>query len=117
MRRNFPGRALEAFAWKAGPIREQNPHFRGLRIAPARKSGVWTYVSVGAWVATEDQGQGLEFIIVTPAQDPRAVELLAMTAYYHRGGRLGLGLRCPATNTSTTTARARPQTPRTSPSN
>ena len=28
-------------------------------------------------------------------QDPRAVELLAMAAYYHRGGTLGLGQTLP----------------------
>jgi len=95
VRRNFPGTAIEAFTWEAGPIREQNPHLRVLRIAPARQSGVWTYVSVGAWAATEDQGRGLEFVIVMPVEDPRAFELLAMTAYYHRGGTLGLGHTLP----------------------
>jgi hypothetical protein len=95
LRRNFHGRAIEAFTWEAGPIREQNPHFRVLRIKPADKSDVWTYASVGSWAATEDQGHGLEFIIAMPVQDPRAVELLAMTAYYHRGGRLGLGHTLP----------------------
>lgn len=95
VRRNFPGAAIEAFTWEAGPIREQNPHFRVLRIAPVVKSGVWVYVSVGAWAATEDQGYGLEFIIAMSAPDPRAIELLAMTVYYHRGGTLGLGHTLP----------------------
>jgi hypothetical protein len=95
VRRNFPGRVIEAFTWEAGPIRRQNPHFRVLRIAPASMSDVWTYASAGVWAATEDQRHGLEFVLVTPDQDPRAVELLAMTAYYHRGGKLGLGHTLP----------------------
>jgi hypothetical protein len=68
-----------------------DPH---ARIEPG-KSGVWTYASVGAWAATENQNHGLEFIIAMPVPDPRAVELLAMTAYYHRGGKLGLGHTLP----------------------
>jgi hypothetical protein len=95
VRRNFPGRAIEAFTWESGPILRQNPHFRVLRIAPAHESDVWTYASIGAWAATEDQGRGLEFVIATRAQDPRAVELLAMITYYHRGGKLGLGHTFP----------------------
>jgi hypothetical protein len=95
VRRNFPGKVIEAFTWEAGPIQQQNPHFRTLRIDPGQKSGVWTYASVGAWAATQDKGRGLEFVIVVPAQDPRAVELLAMTAFYQRGGTLGLGHTLP----------------------
>jgi hypothetical protein len=32
---------------------------------------------------------------VSALEDPRAVELLAMTAHYHRGGKLGLGHTLP----------------------
>jgi hypothetical protein len=95
VRRNFPGRPIEAFTWEAGPIRKQNPHFRVFRVAPAGKSDVWAYASVGAWAVTEDQGHGLEFIIATAFPDPRAVELLAMTVRYHHGGTLGLGHTLP----------------------
>src|ERR1700761_1678973 len=95
VRRNFQGKVIEAFTWEAGPIREQNPHFRALRIEPGEQSGVWTYASVGAWAATKDQGRGLEFIIAAPVQDPRAVELLAMTAYSPQGRTLGLGHTLP----------------------
>jgi hypothetical protein len=94
VRRNFPGKAIEAFTWEADPIRQQNPHVRALRIEPG-ESGVWTYASFGAWAATEGQDHGLEFVIAMPVQDPRAVELLAMTADYHRGGKLGLGDTLP----------------------
>ena len=52
MRRFFAGRTIEVFTWHAGPILEQNPHFRVLRVAPATPSDVWIYVSVGGWAAT-----------------------------------------------------------------
>jgi hypothetical protein len=93
VRRFFDGRTIEAFTWPSGPILAQNPHFRVLRVAPASPQDVWTYVSVGGWAATGDHG--LEFVICTPTSEDRAVELLAMTVFYNRDGRLGLGHTVP----------------------
>ncbi|KRA32847.1 hypothetical protein ASD81_13060 [Nocardioides sp. Root614] len=86
---------MEAFTWHAGPILEQNPHFRVLRMAPSTPADVWVYASVGGWAATADKNFGLEFVICTANADDRAVELLAMTVFYHRGGRLDLGHTMP----------------------
>ena len=95
VRRFFDGRQIETFTWTAGPILDENPHFRVLRIAPQSQGDVWTYVSVGGWAATSDQDYGLEFLICTESAEVRAVELLAMAVYYHRGGTLGLGHTLP----------------------
>lgn len=95
VRRYFAEQAIDAVTWQAGPIKRANPHFRVLRVAPLEPSGLWQYVSIGGWAATEDQNSGLEFILSTPAETPRAVELLAMSVYYHQGGRLGLGHTIP----------------------
>jgi hypothetical protein len=95
VRRFFTGRVIETFTWTAGPILDQNPHFRVLRVAPASSNDVWTYVSVGGWAATPDVNQGLEFLLCTPTPEPRAVELLAMTVFYNLGGKLGLGHNFP----------------------
>jgi hypothetical protein len=95
VRRFFEGRRIEAFTWEAGPISRANPHFRALRVAPASPGDLWTYVSVGGWAATSDVDYGLEFILTLAAETPRAIEMLAMTVYYHRGGRLGLGHTYP----------------------
>jgi Suppressor of fused protein (SUFU) len=95
VRRFFQGQQAEAVTWSTGPIVATNPHFRTLRIAPGSSGGLWHYVSVGGWAATEGQGYGLEFVISTPAATPRAVELLAMTVYYHQTRRLGLGHSFP----------------------
>jgi len=57
--------------------------------------GITVYASVGAWAATEDSRHGLEFVLAVPFETDRAVELLAMSAFYHRGGRLGLGHTVP----------------------
>lgn len=95
VRRFFAGRRIDAFTWTAGPILEENPHFRVLRVAPSAPSDVWTYVSIGGWAATEAENRGTEFIICTAIEDGRAIELLAMTVFYHRGGKLGLGHTLP----------------------
>ncbi len=94
VRRFFVGRSIDVFTWPVGPIREQNPHFRVLRVAPTRAGDVWTYASVGGWAAT-DLNFGLEFVICTPSAEDRAVELLAMTVFYNRGGKLDVGHTLP----------------------
>ena len=82
---------MTAVTWEGGPIRQLNPHFRVLRVGP----GLWQYISVGGWAATEASDWGLEFILSTLAATSRPVELLAMVVHYHRGGRLGLGHTVP----------------------
>lgn len=94
VRRFFEGRSIEVFTWPDGPIRDHNPHFRVLRVAPQTPADVWTYVSVGGWAATEGNF-GTEFLICTPSPEDRAVELLAMTVFYNRGGRLDVGHTLP----------------------
>lgn len=94
VRRYFAGRDIEVFTRSAGPILQQNPHFRVLRVAPATRADVWLYVSIGGWAATPDES-GLEFLVCTAAPEDRAVELLAMTVFYNRGGRLDLGHTMP----------------------
>jgi hypothetical protein len=98
VRRFFLGRTIEAFTWAAGPILDQNPHFRVLRVSPGSPGSpgeLWTYISVGGWAATSDENYGLEFLVCTGSADMRAIELLAMTVYYHRGGKLGTGHTLP----------------------
>lgn len=95
VRRYFAGHEIEPFIWDLGPIQSVNAHFRVLRIAPVAPHGVWVYVSVGGWAATENSDHGLEFILATQQPTPRAVELLAMTVYYNQGGKLGLGHTVP----------------------
>jgi hypothetical protein len=91
----FADRQIDVLTWPIGPIVDQNPHFRVLRIAPGSQADVWTYVSVGGWAATAEHNHGLEFVLCTATPEERAVELLAMTVYYHRGGKLGVGHTVP----------------------
>src|SRR5690349_9964273 len=87
VRRFFDPREITRLTWNLGPIRVANPHFRVLRIAPAKPGELWHYVSTGGWAVTAESDYGLEFILSTPSETPRAVELLAMNVYYHRDDR------------------------------
>lgn len=91
----FAGRDVEVFRWAAGPMQRHNPHFRVLRVSPARPGDVWTYVSVGGWAETAETGTGMEFIMCTAEPEERAVQLVTMAAWYHRGGKLGIGHTVP----------------------
>jgi len=95
VRRFFAGRHIDVLTWHAGPIRDANPHFRVLRVAPPAARGVWHYVSVGGWAATAGRDTGLEFVLSSPVETDRAVELLAMAVYYHGRDGLGLGHTVP----------------------
>ncbi len=96
VRRFFGARHVDVRTWTGGgPIHDVNPHFRVLRVAPDRSGGLWQYVSTGGWAATAGHDHGLEFVISTPIETDRAIELLAMVVYYHREDRLGLGHTVP----------------------
>ena len=74
------------------------PGLRAFRIAPRRPDGIWTYVSVGVWPATQEDGVGLEFVLAAESDDIRYANLLGSVAYHHAGpreDRLGLGSIVP----------------------
>ena len=81
VRQFFAGHRCEEHVWTLGPAQEELPRLRALEFAPGPKTGVWIYVSVGAWEARKDPR--LEFLIAAPERDLRHVELLFMAAWYH----------------------------------
>lgn len=70
------------------------PWFRILRFTPGPRSDLWTYVTLGACALRDEEG-GLEFAALVQNQSPRFVELLTMTAHYHRANQLGVGHTLP----------------------
>lgn len=95
VRRFFPQNQVDALGSAAGPLAETNPHFHVLRVAPTSPNDLWTYVSIGAWAVGPDERHGVEFILTLASDEPRAVDLLAMTAYYHGEHPLGWGELVP----------------------
>ncbi|PQO25136.1 hypothetical protein C5Y96_26930 [Blastopirellula marina] len=85
----FAGHPIELFTWELGPIVETLPEFQVARIAPGPKCSLWTYVSIGASeIEHADVGRH-EFLLTTPFETPRAVELLAMVSHRHVSDPLG----------------------------
>jgi hypothetical protein len=87
LRTFFAGHPCEEHVWTLGPAIERFPRVRVAEFVPGPKTRLWVYASVGAWEARPDRM--LEFLIIAPESDLRHVELLAMTAGYHRDHKLG----------------------------
>jgi hypothetical protein len=56
LRRFFAGHACEEHQWTLGPAPEELPRRRVAEFAPGPKTGLWLYVSIGAWEARQDPG-------------------------------------------------------------
>jgi hypothetical protein len=95
----FAGHRIESLTQETGPIDQRVPGFRVHAVEPGpRFPGLWTYVTTGCWRAVNEDGHGVEFVLATRHFTMRAVELLAMNAYYHAGPpeqRLDLGHTVP----------------------
>lgn len=97
LRHGFRGQRVIIQGWQTGAIAEANPDVRVLRVDPETRGGLWLHVSSGAaaTAAGVHQPIGHEFVLVTPFKTLRAVELLAMVAYYHGAQPLGIGDTVP----------------------
>ena len=93
LRRFFAGHDCEEHHWTLGPAAEELPRLRVAEFAPGPKSGLWVYITIGAWEARE--APRLEFLIAAPERDPRHTELVTMAAWYHGRRRLGAGHTLP----------------------
>jgi hypothetical protein len=92
--RRFFGAQLKELVWTVGPKGKVPRRFRVLEVPPSSKTACWSYVSAGAWELSEE-GNSLEFVLLTPRQAPRAVELVTMVATYQRSHPLGVGHSLP----------------------
>ena len=93
LRTFFVGHESEEYIWTIGPAFTELPRLRMAEFAPGPKFHGWVYATIGAWEAGPESG--LEFLITAPHKNPRHVELLAMTAWYHVKEGLGLGHTFP----------------------
>jgi suppressor of fused protein SUFU len=89
----FIGHACEEHIWTVGPTWKVPSRFRVAEFAPGPMTNLWVYVSIGAWEG--QSARKLEFLIAAPQQDILHVELLTMTAWYHREQKLGWGHTFP----------------------
>lgn len=87
----FEGHECREFQWQAGPMTKEAPWFRILRFSPGPRYNLYSFVSLGASALRNEDG-GLEFAIFSEYDSPRFVELLTMTAHYHKSQCLGIGI-------------------------
>lgn len=92
----FAGHDSRVHSFDRGPVQRVLPGFHVIEIDPGAKHGLFTYVSVGAGFSDEPGQSSLEFLVAAEQPSARHVELLAMTAHYHRTGeRLDVGHTFP----------------------
>jgi hypothetical protein len=90
----FIGHEFAELQWLDGPMKEIAPDFRVLRFAPGPNFQLWVYVSLGA--STLSAGaERFEFTIFSPYESSRFVELITMTAHYHKSHNLSIGHTVP----------------------
>ncbi|MCC9602248.1 suppressor of fused domain protein [Stieleria sp. JC731] len=95
IREFFADHPITEHQWTLGPVPEAMPEFRVLCAAPGNRTGCWTYLSVGASCIEHEDSGLLEFFIISPVEDLRNVELVTMTAWYHKSKTLGWGHTFP----------------------
>lgn len=91
----FGGHDIKEHQLNLPEIVEQLPAFRVWAIAPGPRMDCWTYVSNGASTIKHDEGSAIEFILVSPRDDLRLVELLTMVVWFHHLHGLDLGHTVP----------------------
>lgn len=69
--------------WEYGPVEKLHPEFFVLEIPPNQRHNVWVYCTVGMSLERKDDNL-IETFIYSPCQDISIIELLTITASYHR---------------------------------
>src|SRR5262249_15620552 len=87
------GAAARSIRWSDGLLWELPPNYNVLEFEPqteAPAARCWRYATVG--MSQPEDDRRLELFIESPVKSQRVVELLNMTAHFHRSSeRLGLG--------------------------
>jgi hypothetical protein len=82
------GRAAKVHRVSEGPLWDLPPDYHGIAFAPRASDGysrLWTYATCG--MSQPGDSPAIEVFIESPVESLRVVELLTMTAHYHRTGR------------------------------
>ncbi|MFJ2057910.1 suppressor of fused domain protein [Streptomyces sp. NPDC087908] len=78
----WEGHLVEVATWNEGPVFERVPQFSTRRVLPVRAGGAWVYVTVGTSLSVPE-GEGTEFLLMSPFADEAHSETLAMVSHYH----------------------------------
>jgi hypothetical protein len=89
---------VEEIRWTPGPMASRLPDFHIAKVRPEQSGAMWTFATIGAWRATEDEDHRLEFVAVARSESAAVLTHMGMAAYYHAGpveNRLGVGHTVP----------------------
>jgi len=89
----FDGHDIAVVTWLPGPAARLFPNLRVLVVSPGPRTGLWSYVSVGACLVRDESR--LEFVIHAAKPDSSLTELVTMATYYHYDLGLGHGHTLP----------------------
>jgi len=79
----FEGHEFEVLTWDTGPIKKVIPEFEVIKFSPGEKCKQWVYCSVGASTIEHGASGRYEFVVVSPFETERMIEILAMVTYFH----------------------------------
>jgi hypothetical protein len=85
----FIGHDISDQQWPKGPGPERLPSLRVLAVSPGPRSKIWTYVTCGAWEAS--QKNPFEYLMTSDQPSSRYVELLTIVAFFALTHDLGVG--------------------------
>jgi len=78
----WPQNKKERFSWELGRIQKDLANFSVVRVEPKSLGDSWVYLTSGAWKVDINKDYRFEFFIMTPFEEARHVETLAMLASY-----------------------------------
>jgi suppressor of fused protein SUFU len=79
----FEGHDFELMSWGTGPIKDIIPEFQVIKFSPGKKCDQWVYCSVGTSKINHETAGRYEFIVISPVESERIVQMLAMATYFH----------------------------------
>ena len=79
----FEGHDFELVSWDTGPIKDIIPEFQVIKFSPGKKCDQRVYCSVGTSKINHETAGVYEFIVISPVESERIVQMLAMATYFH----------------------------------
>jgi hypothetical protein len=86
----WPGSSVFEESWGHGPIEDNVPGFKILKLISRTPDNPVIYVTDGCFTANPEQHIRQEFFVISPNEEPQHVETLTMLANFHADKRFRL---------------------------
>ncbi len=88
----WPKRRVETTRWTEGGLVENIPGLGVVCVEAAEPGQALVYITAGASAEPMEDGYGIEFFVLAPADQPFAVKLVSMVAHLHADPRYPMSL-------------------------